>query len=179
MASRANRGVSISVKGDVKQVTKYLTKIEKKIIPKAASQSLNRARQRVQTMVVRSLSKRLKIKAKIIRPKVAFKAAKPDLLITEIWGWWGGVPVIRLGAARETKKGVTVAGRKIDRGFIQRSKWGRDEVLRRTGASRLPVPRQVVPIEEEGDRITRVHIKRHGARLFLAEFNRQLARKLR
>lgn len=179
MPKAPGSGVTISVKGDVEQVLRQLDRVQKQKVPKAASLSLNRARQRVQTRVVRTLSKRLAIKAKVLRGRVAFKAASPKYLVTWIHGFWGGVPLIRVGKARETKTGVKV-GRFVRPGaFIEVMRSGHHSVMKRRGEKRLPLKEEKVDIENDADRAVLVHIKRTGLPAFSKEFARQLSRMIK
>ena len=174
-----NHGMGFSVKGDIKQVTRYLTAIEKKHTPKATSQALNRTRQKLLTLVMRSISKRFRVKRKLIKGRLSFTKATPRKLGVTIRGFWSDIPLIRFGRARETRTGVKVGRQSVPGGFIAVMRSGHHAIMKRHGADRLPIDEQKVSIRADAHRITTVHVKRKALRIFLPEFNRLMTRSLK
>lgn len=114
---------------------------------KALKSTLSKMAKWLQTRTARGLSAELEIQQKIIRRRLKKTSivATSDGYAIKLWYGLNDISLIHLGA-RKTKKGVTAGKRKVDGAFIAKG-----QVFKRAGKSRLPIEKQVVTIQKQGN----------------------------
>jgi hypothetical protein len=199
--------MQLSVKGDVKDITKDLSKIQRKLVPSAASQALNAASKDAVKQSIPAISKATGIPQKHIRSRYSPRSnekkasrihirkrgkAKAKKLWAEITDYFqAGIDVTSLGA-RDTGKGGWKARkgsgvhvrkgprRHIDDAWIWKHK---NIALRRRTNSTGPKGGKLVQIkayiEKPARAVIRKVIARRSGKKFVAEFQTRLTKKLK
>ena len=167
--------IKISVKAQVKQMTRDLTKVQKKIVPRITSQALNFTARKYKTQLVKQTAAAVKIKQKLIRARVRFsKQAKPQDLRVIISVWFMNVWAIALGS-----KGTKVDVPTFSKKFVATMKTGHTGVFARKSVTRLPIKEVSVPINPVGEGIAVRLIDSFAIPAFLKEWQRLLAMRLK
>ncbi|WP_086932200.1 phage tail protein [Agarilytica rhodophyticola] len=175
---------------DIDARTRRLNQLARNQVPRAMSSALNKSVKRLQTQVVRSVSKSKKLPAKVVRKKTFISRATPRKTRARLYSYPRKVAVISLlktatilkNVRRGTnRKGVRAAGRQFDGAFINvHRKSGKFQVFKREGKKRYPI--DVVGIEIK-DRFSRAQdilskriMKRDYPRLLSQELNFRIER---
>ena len=90
-----------------------------------------------------------------------------------------GVRAGDAGNARQNARGVKVARRQFNGAFVTTLGSKKGAVMRRKGAARLPIRHERIEISEDAQREALKAINTVGAREFVRECERLLARSLR
>lgn len=171
--------LSISVRADVRRITRDLQVVRKRIVPQVFSMAANRAIAKVRTDSVRELSGVKGIKQKIIRGRFKTRKATRTRQTAILRLRYSRVPMIITGNARETRKGVRVGKRSVDGAFIAKGR-NRRAVFRRQGdVPRFPIQEQVIPLEPEARGFTSRNMRTVGRDTFRREFRRLLRSRLK
>ena len=189
--------VSLSVKGDVKDVMRSLRRIDRRIVPKITARALNKAGETVRQETAKQVGKDLRIAPKRMKrrfdrngkPKgdrIRLFKANRTRLAADLTVYLRPIPVIQLARVKQTKKGVRAEGGRFYRGaFIQTIGGGSKQVMRRVrpDVARYPVTVLKVPIASRLRNKAEELLDEEGADIFRKEFERlarvELARPVR
>lgn len=183
-----------SVRVDDRRMRRDLKRVKGPISRKVMRQALNRAGTRSRTAAVRETAKDTGIKQKVIRERMKLRRASRRRLRAVLTALTLGVRAIDAGKARQNAAGVRVAGRSFPGAFITTVPSGKQGVFRRkpsaassTGRdskgrpkkNRLPIEHVRIPIRTEATRAALKAVNTVGAREWVKEAERLLARELR
>ena len=100
--------MQINIESNVKQLSKQLSALENKVLPKATNRSLNRVGGKVNTQVLRYVSKKVGLTQKTLKQRGFFARVNSNLktLTTQIRVIYGAIPLKDFNP-RQTKQGVT------------------------------------------------------------------------
>lgn len=187
---------------DLKTVRSQLQRLSGADVGRAQAAALNKAAQRLQTLVVRGVSQSLALKQSLIRPRLTVKKASSKKLESVVTGKTAGIPLTALNP-RAVGGGVQAGKYLVPDGFIATTAqkpvgavsgkgWerkapaaalvGKEQVFRRKGAKRYGLQRQTVnirptmqsTIKREADSL----IRRELGQLLLHEYRWRIERKL-
>lgn len=131
--------MQISIRSNVKQVTRGLTRVQRKVIPGATVTALNKVRKEAATAAVKVLAKDMGLAQNKIKPAVSETKASLNDPVASIGFSGRALNLIRFNA-RQVKKGVSAKAwgktRTYKGAFIANS--GRT-VFTRTTKKRLPI----------------------------------------
>lgn len=115
---------------------------------KALKSTLSKVAKWMQTRTARGLSAELQVQQKIIRRRLKKTSVvnTADGFAIKLWYGLNDISLIHLGA-KKTKKGVTAGKRKVDGAFIAKG-----QVFKRKGKARLPLEKQTVTIQQQGNK---------------------------
>lgn len=134
--------MQINITSNVKQVEKQLTALERKVLPRATNKTLNRVGGKLNTQVVRYVSKKVGLPQKNLRQRGFFARVTSNLrtMTTHVRVMYGALP-LKDFKATQTPKGVTATswGKKklYKNTFISNELYG--HVFVRKTKKRLPI----------------------------------------
>lgn len=178
---------SVSVKGDIKEMTRDLTKIEKNITPKVATRAINYAAKRMESAAVRATARDVRVPASYIRYRytVNYKRKGNRVVVSKArWRDWTAdvylygreIPIVTLKSHRPAKKGFRAAGRVFPKAFKQFFPYG-PQIFQRKGKARYPLTVVKIPYRAAAlKNFGREH--KRAASNFRKEFQRQMRRYL-
>ena len=113
--------MQINMTSNIKDVQKQLNALERKVLPKATNRSLNRVGGKVNTQVLRYVSKKVGLPQKALKQRGFFARVNSNLktLTTQIRVIYGAIPLKDFNP-RQTKQGVTAKA------------WGKRKVYKNT-----------------------------------------------
>ena len=179
--------IVVSVKGDVKAITKDLDKVQRKIVPQVTARALNTTARDVRKVGIRKLAGVLGVPQKFIRSKfdkfgakgkdrIYIRKARTRELFAIILFSTTGIPAILL-RARQNRKGVQTNSGFFKSAFIAKGKGGARQVFKRKSRPRLPIAAQKIPLNPQGTTVMDREVKASGP-IFVKHFERLLAQKL-
>lgn len=172
--------MQISVRADVKKMTRDLTKVQKKIVPKVTSQALNKTGKQVRTQAVRQVSAMAGIRQKLVRSRLRFQSfSKPTRLRLIISAWFMPILAFKVGNARETSTGVKVGKRSFGNAFIATMPSGHIGVFARIGKPRLPIKEESINLNPGAEGVMVSIVNGFALTAFKKEFSRLLAVRLK
>lgn len=140
---------NLSLAQQIKEREKKLQRYSEKDVPKAARAAIYKMATKAKTSIVRTVTKELKLPAKILKKQVFTSRAKGNGIKAYIRSYLRPISAVRLisdsklaeACGRGTnKRGVRVAGQQIDGAFINRgARNGKYYVLQRKEKSRYPL----------------------------------------
>lgn len=143
------------------------------IFIRAGVAALNKATAKTRTQVLRDASKATRVPQKHIRRRTYFRRANFRRLHTTILVYARPLSAGSMNP-RQTKSGVTAAGRKFQGAFVMKSPNGATVVARRKGRKRLPVKAERIAIFTE----TKAAVDRHMGEAAREAFHEILPREL-
>ena len=179
----------MSLDNDIARTSRKLRKISTVALPRANARVLNAAARTISARSVRDVSKQTKLKNKTIKNRFKIRRAKPKTQTSELTLLVRDVSAIsQFSKARQSSlklgkgtnsKGVTVAGRRVRRAFINRGKPSSSgkrnlQVFRRKGGPRLPIESIKFPIARRAIRQTKKHVSAYMSK----EFPKKLLKEL-
>jgi hypothetical protein len=134
--------VQINIESNVKQLSKQLSALENKVLPKATNRSLNRVGGKVNTQVLRYVSKKVGQTQKMLKHRGFFARVNSNIktLTTQVRVVYGAIPMKDFNP-RQTKQGVTAKAwgkRKVYKDTFIVEELGH-HVFVRKGKERLPI----------------------------------------
>lgn len=134
--------MQINMTSNIKDVQKQLNALERKVLPKATNRSLNRVGGKVNTQVLRYVSKKVGLPQKALKQRGFFARVNSNLktLTTQIRVIYGAIPLKDFNP-RQTKQGVTAKAwgkSKVYDGAFVSDTLGRHVFVRKSKA-RLPI----------------------------------------
>ena len=183
---------------DLAQAVKNLSSINEKAVPQAGAMAINRITRRASTRTIRTTSKEVKIKQKILRKRVRITKAKASSPVGYVRLYRNDVPAISIDTARtqiKRKKGVMlvssaqrgangryqkrehsgntsirVGRHKFPNAFLQKLKNGKWHIMQRSSDSRYPIKVCKVPIAKPFT----ASLKRHANQLYRTDMPKEL-----
>lgn len=179
------RGVSINITADFGQVTRAL-KLHPGLAHKAASRAINRTLSTVRKEAVTEAARATRLRARLIRKRIALHQASPDSLVGAAYFHTQPVPVHSITYPKEAtplKRGGVRAGRLTFRksfiGVYRRGhRVGKPNVFEYKKGSKTRVVRSMYVIKQHGQILNRVY-GRLAKKRFLVLFNRDLEYRLK
>lgn len=168
-----------SVRVDDRAMRRDLRRVKKTVARRATYQALNRAGSRSRTATARAVSKATGIKQSVIRGRLKLTRASRRRLRATLTALLLGVRAGDVGKARQNARGVKVARRQFDGAFVADLGSKKGAVMRRKGAARLPIRHERIEISQDAQREALKAINTVGAKEFVRECERLLARALR
>jgi len=152
------------------------------IAVKSAIWALNRVGRRLRTRSVRGIARQTGIAQKAIRRRVRARPASRRRIRVSLVVYSRPVAAVHAGRVRQTRSGVTAAGRQLPGAFIieaqHRMAPGRAVVKRKTRA-RLPLRTETLEIHKTAVEVVQKVIDRAGQQLWAVEFPRILSYNLK
>ena len=200
---------TLSVRGDVKAVTRDLRRVSRVIVPRITSMALNRAIAKVRTKSIRDVAGAKAIPQSALRgkkagvpgarrkqsPRMIIRGkATPNRLSVRILALVLPVLSSAIGKPRQRGTGASSGQHSFEGAFVARMRSGHVGVFRRqrpgkkVGAGArgkpeargaLPIMEQSVSLEPDASRIVSRHVETTGRIAFNREFERLLAVRLR
>jgi hypothetical protein len=187
------------LKAQIKKQREMLNKMGSQTeVARAQAAALNKGAARINTLLVRGVSKSLMLKQQLIRDKMRVKKANARQQEATVTGKTGGISLMNL-KPKEVGGGVQAGKYLVPNAFITTTKKnpagstkgrkdpsgqliGKTQVFKRKGGSRYPLQAQSVNIRPQ----MRSQIKQHAdhvarhemARLLLHEYNFRIKQKL-
>ncbi len=172
----AGQLMSISVRSQVKAMTRDLTKVQRKIVPKITARALNFTGRKIRTQAVRRVSAAAQVKQKIIRSRLRFaRQANPGDLRLVISAWFMNIFALDLGRVKGLKVDVPTFSKK----FVATMPSGHEGIYARQSTNRLPIKEVSVPLNPQGENIMVSLMGKFAIDTFLKEWRRLLAVRLR
>ncbi len=187
------------LKAQIKKQRQMLNKMGSKTdVARAQAAALNKGAAKINTLLVRGVSKSLMLKQKLIRDKMRVKRATARQQEATVTGKTGGVSLMNL-KPKEVGGGVQAGKYLVPDAFIATTKKkpvgstrgrkdpssklvGKTQVFARKRGSRYPLQAQAVNIRPQMRRQIKQHaehVARHEmARLLLHEYNFRIKKKL-
>ncbi len=167
--------IAIRTRGDFRAVWRDQRKIQNKIIPRTQARALKATGRRVTTRSVRELAARVGVKQKLLRSRFRFAIGATGrrvraAMVVLIWH----VPAIKLGNVRQKRGAVTAGRHRWPGAWLGTLKYG-EGVFKSTAGD---IDSQGVPIAAAVDAIVPRQLNGEGARFYVRELERLLARAL-
>ncbi|MBT4292878.1 hypothetical protein HOD41_09330 [bacterium] len=166
--------MEISLKGDMKKITRDLKKVERKVVPKATVRALKKTATKVQGRVRKRIAKRIGVAQKVIKQKQGIAKANFRKQSTVLYLRYKGINPLSIKKAQRMKKGFKVGKEKHPIAFSHDEK----VILERKGKKQLPVRAVKIKIYPHKDKLHSI-ANILARRTFLKEFNRDLKWRLR
>lgn len=171
--------VAVRVRVNDRAMRRDLRRVRGSIVPRVTARALNRAARSTRTQATREIGREFRIKAKLIRDRIALGRAVFRDLTARIFAIIAPLPMILLNP-RQTRSGVSArGGHQVPGGFIARMPSGHRGVFKRQSRRRLPIVEQKIDITERAIQIFEKLIHGFTRAKFIEEFERDLARRLR
>lgn len=172
--------ISVSIKADIKDVTRGLNRAQRQAIPTAAQQALNRTVRTVRTKATREISKDTSIKQKEVRGRLRIRNASKGRLKASLTAD-RYTPNLGEFAARQGRHGVIAKAWGQRRAYRGTFLTPRHKAVKRLGRARFPLEPVFGPnlrgafLEK---RIVRL-MRKTASERFRIEFERSLKNQLR
>lgn len=134
------------------QIIANANRIAQKQLPRATATAINRIAKQAMRKSTRSVAKEVKVPTKLVRSRARLRQkASVRKLMAKISVNRGNLPLYRLvsDASRPIRVGkgqIRIGQHRIQRGFIQKLKNGRTQVMQRKGQERYPIDVVKVPL---------------------------------
>jgi len=181
----SSAGIKVTVKGDVKKLTRHLTKVQRKIIPAVTTQSVNEVTRVGRMEAIKDTARQMKLPTKFIRKqfykqgntttdRIIYKRMTRGRKTALLRVWHSGVPVYAIAGA-QTKKGVKAKGGRLFKGAFKQH----GLVHRRTSDKRYPIEITHVPIQRRLNREVAKRVSGNAGHVrFRAVFVKRLKARL-
>lgn len=141
----------IDIQGDVKSLTKELDRIQRRVIPAAVPAALNKTMDRINTRIVKGVSKDLGIAQKYIRKRA--KKYPANRRKWESKNWIGTKVKIPVSSIYKSKRGQLkyIKGKTrvpLNRLFHAKMPSGHEGIFYRKGKSRLPIQEVMIDLND-------------------------------
>lgn len=193
MATIHGPGISLDIRGDVKDIIRDLDHVERKIVPAATVSALNKTGTRIMTRARKRIAKAAKlddqyqiaIPLKLLKKKLAMGKANKRRRSVALYVKNKPINAARLNMSG-TKKGVKVKGKLFPGtwgfgpGWVTKKgkRFPKGIVLRRQGKARYPTEALHIRIWPQGNQIMTSIIKRMGRAAFRRLFRHEVSRRL-
>lgn len=143
--------MSVEVKG-LDRIIANAQQLAQKRLPRATATAINRIAKQAMRKSTRSVAKEVKVPTKLVRSRARLRQkATVRKLMAQISVNRGNLPLYRLVSdanrpVRVRKGQIRIGQHSVQRGFIQRLKNGRTQVMQRKGRERYPIDVEKIPL---------------------------------
>ncbi len=159
------------IQSQVRDVNRNLRKT-KQLIRAGASSALNKVAVRSKSRVVKLVSSDVKVQQKHVRKRVYIKRSNSKSLTAKLTTYRRDIPVISLGPAQtrltKNKSTLKVGSKSYPGAFINRTRFGSWQVMKRKTKKRYPLEVLKIPISKSVDR----HASKTVRRQMIKEYPR-------
>ena len=184
--------ISIDVRTDIKEASKYLNKIQKQAIPRVTARALNKTVTSHRNLGLKQVAKELRLPQRNVTSRfdkngkkkaerATVKKANKNNLEAEISVYARGIPVVQViskaqkarAAIKPRKGGIKAAGgRTYKRVFVAEAKGGNVQVFTRLGKSQYEVGVPKIGVREAIKMAYNKAMGKTGLKVFRKEFDR-------